>query len=287
MILEQILREGFALAHRRLGLILIDIFWKAIWLAITVAALFLVFTWFGSQLQSMQWQATNIPALNAWLAATVFQQFWDEHAGEFLAALLLVICVSGLLWFSLEAFFRRRIVRSILNGEQRGLKPATTCPFKVFLGSRALKSFLLGTAALLLILIAFGGDPSSPLSEWPALWRETRGAAIVSLVIFAGLTFLLTLLETLLRSDALDLLGTDLIRVTGLIGMLLLFELMIGLSLLTAMVAGFLNVARATEAILMSVMLVIVMFILSVFHSYLLLVRFSTVGIMKRNVIDV
>src|SRR5207249_2895198 len=106
-------------------------------------------------------------------------------------------------------------------------------------GSRTLKSFVLGTAALLLILIAFGGDPTIPLSEWPALWRETRGAAIVSLVIFAGLTFLLTLLETLLRSDALDLLGTDLIRVTGLIGMLLLFESMIGSSLLIAMVAGF------------------------------------------------
>ncbi len=300
MILEQMLREGFALAHRRLGLILVDILWKAIWLAVTVAALFLVFGWFGWQLQSIEWQSTDIPAVNAWLAATALRQFWNAHAGEFLAAFLSILCFSALVWFSLEAFFRRRIVRSVLNGHvvaglsprskpggERGVKPATTCAFKVFIGSSVLKSMVLGTAALLLILIAFVRYPTIPLAEWSALWLETRGIAVAGLVIFAALAFLLTVFETLLRSDALDLLGTDLIRVTGLIGTLVLFESLIGASLLSAVVAGFLHVARATEAIMMLAMLVLVMFILSVFHSYLLLVRFSTVGIMRRNVIDV
>ncbi len=288
MILEQMLREGFALAHRRLGLILVDILWKAIWLAVTVAALFLVFGWFGWQLQSIEWQSTDIPAVNAWLAATALRQFWNAHAGEFLAAFLSILCFSALVWFSLEAFFRRRIVRSVLNGHvvaglsprskpggERGVKPATTCAFKVFIGSSVL------------ILIAFVRYPTIPLAEWSALWLETRGIAVAGLVIFAALAFLLTVFETLLRSDALDLLGTDLIRVTGLIGTLVLFESLIGASLLSAVVAGFLHVARATEAIMMLAMLVLVMFILSVFHSYLLLVRFSTVGIMRRNVIDV
>ncbi|PYS05338.1 MAG: hypothetical protein DMG12_08130 [Acidobacteria bacterium] len=264
-----------------------------------MAALFLVFGWFGWQLQSIEWQSTDIPAVNAWLAATALRQFWNAHAGEFLAAFLSILCFSALVWFSLEAFFRRRIVRSVLNGHvvagliprspgfERGLKPATTCAFKVFLGSSVLKSMVLGTAALLIILIAFVRYPTIPLAEWSALWLETRGIAVAGLVIFAALAFLLTVFETLLRSDALDLLGTDLIRVTGLIGTLLLFESLIGASFLIAVIAGFLHVARATEAIMMFAMSVLVMFILSVFHSYLLLVRFSTVGIMRRNVIDV
>src|SRR6266566_5026261 len=228
MILEQMLREGFALAHRRLGLILVDILWKAIWLAVTVAALFLVFGWFGWQLQSIEWQSTDIPAVSAWLAAAALRQFWNAHAGEFLAAFLSILCFS-----------------------------------------------------------AFVRYPTIPLAEWSALWLETRGIAVAGLVIFAALAFLLTVFETLLRSDALDLLGTDLIRVTGLIGTLLLFESLIGASFLIVVIAGFLHVARATEAIMMFAMSVLVMFILSVFHSYLLLVRFSTVGIMRRNVIDV
>ena len=67
----------------------------------------------------------------------------------------------------------------------------------------------------------------------------------------------------------------------------MLFESMLGASLLIALVAGFLNVASATGAITMTVILVIAALFRSLIHSYLLLVRFSTVGIMRRNALDV
>src|SRR5438876_655924 len=84
------------------------------------------------------------------------------------------------------------------------------------------------------LFIVFGRYLTTPPAEWPGMWPDTRGIAIASLVTLAALTFLLTIVETLLRTDAMDLLGTDLIRVTGVIGTLLLFESMIGASLLVA-----------------------------------------------------
>jgi len=291
MILEQMLRKGFALAHRRLGLILVDLVWKATWLAITAAALLLVFGWFGAQLQSIEWR-------NTWLLTTVLRQFWDEHGAEFWGGILLALCFSAMAWFVLEAFFRRRMVHALTgDGGRRpnselqefGLRPPSpVCPrISALLAFRALKLIVLAGAGTTLFFIAFGEYLTTPLSEWPAMWTETRGTAIAGFVTFAGLAFLLTIFETLLRTDALDLLGTDLIRAAGLIGILLLFEWMIGASLLIGVVAGFLHVAGATGAMTMFVILVFVMLLRSVFHSYLLVVRFSTVGIMRRNIVNV
>jgi len=246
---------------------------------VSLAALFLVFGWFGAQLRSITWNDTYMPAKNAWLIAVVLRQFWDNHAGQLAGSTATVLCFSALLWFNLEAFFRRRIVQRVLGG------PA--CAHKTFLASRALKIVVLTAAGMTLFLITFSPYLTTPPSQWPGLWPETRGIAIASFVTFAGLAFLLTIFETLLRTGAMDLLGTDLIRVTSLIGSLVLFESMLGASLLIALVAGFLNVASATGAITMTVILVIAALFRSLIHSYLLLVRFSTVGIMRRNALDV
>jgi len=79
----------------------------------------------------------------------------------------------------------------------------------------------------------------------------------------------------------------DLFGVTGLIGTLVLFESLIGASLLVVVIAGFLNVANAAGALAMLAVTTLVLLIFNFLHSYLLVVRFSAVGIMRRNVIDV
>jgi hypothetical protein len=66
-----------------------------------------------------------------------------------------------------------------------------------------------------------------------------------------------------------------------------LFESFVAGSLLLLTVAGFLNVSSAGQALVMFVVAGVVLFILVFLHSYLLLVRFSAVGIMRRNVFDV
>jgi hypothetical protein len=102
-----------------------------------------------------------------------------------------------------------------------------------------------------------------------------------------AVAFCLTLIETLIRSDAVELLGTDLIRVTGLIGILMSFEMMVAASFLVMLATGFGNVTRLGDALAMLGLAGIAAVLLSIFHSYLLLVRFSAVAIMRQNVVAV
>ena len=50
---------------------------------------------------------------------------------------------------------------------------------------------------------------------------------------------------------------------------------------------GFVNVARLADAVTMLGAAAVVIVFLNLFHSYLLLVRFSAVDIMRRNVVEV
>ena len=132
-----------------------------------------------------------------------------------------------------------------------------------------MKAAILGTTFVLLVLISIAG------------------AITVAAVIFIAVAFFLTLLDTLIRSDAVELLGTDLIRVTGLLGILLLFETMITASFVIIVFAEFLNVTRLADGLVMIGTAALVVLFLNLLHSYLLLVRFSAIGIMRENVVEV
>ena len=102
-----------------------------------------------------------------------------------------------------------------------------------------------------------------------------------------AIVFFLTLLDSLIRADAVDLLGTDLFRVSGLLGILMSFESMIAASFVVILVAGFVNVTRGLDALVMLGAACVAVLFLSFLHSYLLLVRFSAIAIMRRNVVEV
>ncbi len=159
--------------------------------------------------------------------------------------------------------------------------------FSTCLFSSLAKKLVLAAAALTLGLITFGGFLITPFPEWPALWSETEGALIISLVAFMGLAFFLTILDTLIRSDAIDLFGTDLIRVSGVIVILLLLEILIAASIAIIVITGLLNIGNAAEGIATVGLAVGGVLLMSLLHSYLLLVRFSAVGIMRHNVIEI
>lgn len=256
--LARVLREGFAQAHRRPGLILLDVFWKAVWLALTLIGLLIVAWQFVSHLQ---WQTTNIRAVDALVAASLLRRAWNEYGGEFLGGLLAVFGFSGLAWLFLEAVFRRKLVVA-------GFSPRPG--LIVFIATNLAKLAILAASVVVIALLASG----------------SREAAVAAIPGFAALAFLLTIIDTLIRSDAVDLLGADLLGVTGLIGTLLLFEFLVVASLLVAVIFGFLNVSNFGEAIAMFAVTTLVLFFFNFLHSYLLVVRFSAVGIMRRNVID-
>jgi hypothetical protein len=254
--LSDILRAAFARAHERRGLVFLDMLWKAVWLVCTVAASGLVVAWFGSKLRGLEWEDTGTRALNTLIAAEAVGEFWSAMKAEIVGAVLIVILLSVTAWFVLEALFRLRFVN-------------ISASFPIFLLSNIAKSVVIATAALILVPI----------------WL--KGAPFLACFIFLGLVFCLALVETLIRADAVELLGTDLIRVTVLIGILMSFEMMVAASFVVMLTAGFLNVARLGEALAMLGISGMAALFLTVLHSYLLLVRFSAVDIMRQNVVAV
>ena len=273
--LDQILREAFRLAHLRLRLIFLDLLWKVIWLVLTLAALLLVAAWFGSEFRAIGWMNTGNRAVNAALAFAILRQFWAVHRTEMFVAVATALFFSLVIWFVLEAAFRSRIV----SGRPRS--------FDTFLLSNVLKCLVVTAAGSALAAICFGRYFVTPVAEWRQLWPDTRGAALIALVTVAALAFLLTIFDTLIRSDAIELLGTDLIRVTGLVGILVLTETMIGGSWAVIIGLGILNIAGWREALAVLGAAAVATVFTNVLHSYLLLVRFSAVDIMRQNVVEV
>jgi hypothetical protein len=254
--LAAVIRDGFASAHRRPGLILLDVFWKLIWLLLTTVAFLSAATWFTSSLRGIEWDDSGARALNGLIVATVLREFWNAKRAEILVMLIMVLAISALVWLVLEAFFRRRLADGASS-------------YNIFLASGFLRSALTVLAGFVALLIWIAGAPA------------------IGIVSFCAFAFLLTLLDSLIRADAVDLLGTDLIRVAGLIGILMSLEGLVTASFIAILAAGFLNVARAADALAMLGATAAVIVILSLLHSYLLLVRYSAIAIMRRNVVEV
>ena len=257
MTLTDALRAGFALAHQRVGLVFLDVLWKGIWIVISIGALFVAASWITSDLLAISWEDARVGAVNGLMAAALLRRFWSANQTVILSILGLVMVLTIVTWLVLEALFRRKFVAR------------TTGTFRILLLSSAAKYAILLATSLLLIPAAFAG------------------AVTIAIVAFVALGFLLTLLDTLIRADATDLLGTDLFRVAGLLGILMSFEGMVAGSLGTLLVAGFSNVASSVDAMAMFGAALVAVLFLSLLHSYLLLVRFSAIAIMRQNVVDV
>jgi len=311
--LDDLLRGAFRLAHRRLGVVFLDLVWKAIWFALTATALLLVAAWFGLMSRSIAWLDTGNRSADIAVGIAVVREFWEAHRDRVFLAVATVLFASLVIWFVLEAAFRAKIcppplgeggaplvrrVRVSRLGETCDPRPARQpagCRadlsqgerFGTFLVASVLKCLFLTNAAFAFGAICFSRYFVSPFAEWGQMWPDTRGAALIVVLTLAALGFLLTTLETLVRSDAIELLGTDLFRVAGLIGILLLFETMISGSCALMVGVGFLSVSGWRDALLMLGTAAVGMAFMTVLHSYLLVVRFSAVVIMRQNVVEV
>jgi len=299
--LSDVLREAFRLANRRLHLFFFDVIWKAIWFMLTVALLLLVAVWFGSRIQAITWMDTGNRSVNTAVAFALLRQFWVLYRAQMFGAIAAVLFLSLFVWFLLEAAVRAHFPlplgesRVRVSGLGKSGDPHPTLSqrervqprFNTFLFSNVLKCLVITSTIVVLAAICFSRYFVTPPSEWRQLWPDTRGGVLVAIVIIAGLGLLLAILETLIRSDAIELFGTDLFRVTGLIGILLLFEAMISGSCAVIIAMGFLNIEGWKTALLVLGAAAVAIVFLNVLHSYLLLVRFSAVGIMRQNVVEI
>ena len=313
--LDDLLRGAFRLAHRRLGVVFLDLLWKAIWLGLTAILLILVAAGFGSRIWSVAWLDAGNSTVNTAVAFALLRGFYEVHRAQILGAVAAVLFLSLVIWFVLEAAFRCKMLHPLPLGEGRvrvsglgksrnpqpslrlrpiGLALRALCQgergshgFSVFLFSNLLKSIFLTNAGLAFGAICFWRYFVNPFAEWNQMWPDTRGAALIVVLTLAALGFLLTTIETLVRSDAIELFGTDLFRLAGLIGILLLFETMISGSCAVMIGVGFLSVSGWRDALLMLGTAAVGFAFMTVLHSYLLIVRFSAVVIMRQNGVEV
>jgi hypothetical protein len=264
---------AFTLANRRLRLVFFDMLWKSVWLAVTMGMLLASFVWFADRVQSIGWESTGVPGLDDLVAGSLLRQIWQAYSGTYFMMLCGVVVLSAGLWLILEAFVRSRIVE---NGS-----------FGVFLASHFFTLAVLGSAALFFASIAFGPYVQTPWSQWRDLWVDTRGALLVSAIVLGLLTFAGSALETLIRTDAVPLLGKDLFGVAGVIGTLAGFEAMIGSAAFIGILATLLNASGMDEIAVVALLAGAVIVFLSLLHSYLLVVRFFAVGIMRHDAVDI
>jgi hypothetical protein len=181
------------------------------------------------------------------------QQFWVRYRFDLLLAMAGLFVWTMGLWIFLEAYFR--------GGSGR---------FWVFAGSSVARLAILSSSAILLGTIAYRG--------------RAGGTYIVGILVFLALAFLVTIAETLIRQDAVELWGSNLAATAAVMGVCFTFEA------LTLAVAGsitaalMLTASRPVEFAAAGLLAVVLLMIWSVFHSYLLVVRYSTIDIMRQDV---
>src|SRR5262245_54346430 len=278
MSLNEVLSAGFSTANRRLGGVFLDLLWKIAWAAATVAALLLLASWISSQRGSLQ--MNRVPLQNPVAAALLTRELWNRYAASLFWTGVLIVAFSKTVWVLLEAYFRAGILSIDGSFFQKASQH-----FRLFIASSLMKTVFCAAAGAFLLLIVFGRYLSSPVSDWRVLWPETRPVFFVALIIWATIWFVMTLLETLVRSRSLELLGTDLFTVVGLMATLVTFEGMMG----AAVVIGIILVASiatgSAGALLTLAAVGLGVLGLTVLHSYLLLVRFSSLAALELSAV--
>jgi hypothetical protein len=270
-------RDGFLLAMRRPHLLILDLIAKLTWLILTVTVFGIAGIWFASGVQltnsAVQAFQSGVPAL---VAVTLIQSVISNGSALVETFAVGAITCFGT-WILLEAFVRG----GLLPLTDRTFVQDAADHFLRYLWVGLIRRTTLGLGAVLAALIALGPLLTMPVAEWAQIWPDVRWAALAGLGILVLLAFGLMTIETLIRSDAIELLGVDLSRIVGIVLVLALVE------------AGVVLGALAASALIMQwlgspggLVLAGILFagVLSVSHSYILLVRYSAVGIMRRDI---
>ena len=265
---------GFGLATRRPHFILIDMIAKLAWMIGSGLILGGFSLWFLSRIpideSDLVWFQSGVPG------ATLlgFLSSIRTNLSPLVWMLVLSSGVSLLWWTALEASVRGGILPLTGNSLIRD----ATLNFTRFLLTGLIRRSILVTIAILVGLVSFGPLLTTPMTQWPSVWPDVRWAAVAGAVVIALVAFFLTILDTLIRCNALELLGRSLSGVLLVIGVPAVMEL--GFWAFAASLA-FIAVMTPTAPGVVIALTGFLIVALSVVHSYLLLARYSAVGIMR------
>lgn len=262
---------------RRPHLLILDLMAKLAWLILTVTVFGLAGIWYASGVQftnsDVQALQSGVPAL---VAVTLLQSVVSNGSALVATfAVAVVMCFGS--WVLLEAFVRG----GLLPLTDRTFVQDAADHFLRYLWVGLIRRTTLGIGAVLVALIALGPLLTMPVAEWAQIWPDVRWAALAGLGILVLLAFGLMTIETLIRSDAMEALGQDLSRVVGIVLVLALVEVGVVFGALAASALILQWLGSPGDLILAGILFVGV---LSVSHSYILLVRYSAVGLMRRDI---
>jgi len=254
-----VLESGIVLSLARLRMFVLDLLWKSLYLISVFILVFAGAAYFLNELGSFHWQGPELTTSNPILLGMVAAELWKQLSGEVAwIGIGTILAAMGLCIFY-EAIFRG------------GLRQ-----FWFYAGSRIVSFVVIASAAIFL----------------SALVLRDRSVEVLSLsaAIFIGVWFIVNAGETLVRRQALDLMATELQTVSGVMGILLGLHLL--LTIATAAIVWFgitvMEHAVSASQVFGVVLLMVVAFVFAAaVHSYLLVVRYSAIDIMRNNVVEV
>ena len=228
----------------------LDILWRCIWLVCSFLAVGLFGLALVVKLGSVDWEGPVLGASNPILLVTALRKFWHAYGVTLLAQLGLLLLILSGFWIALEALFR---------GGRKG--------FWVYLGTSVGRLSLLAAAVALLGMLALRDD--------------TGGALLIGAVTILGLWFLVSLLETAIRKDALVVIAVDFPKLLAVFGTLMAAEVFLAVVLWGSAVAALRSPSSSSASgIALAIIGVVVPFWM-LLHSYLVAVRFSAIEIMS------
>jgi hypothetical protein len=191
----------------------------------------------------------------------------------------LTVAASVLVWLVMESWFRSRLLP---DG-----RSASRSRFRIFLATGVTRILVMLTGLLMMLGVTLWPFLTVPVGLWSDVWSETRGVTIVGVVVLAALLFAVTLADTLVRANAVPLFGRHMLEVTGIVGTLMFIDACLSLCALIVTVGVMLQTSNAVEFAAAVAAAGVAAFLLTAMRSYLLLVRFFAIDIMRRGVIDV
>jgi hypothetical protein len=224
-------------------------FWRFVWVVLAFGMSIIAGGAAMSEWGALVGQGPDLGASNPIIVLAALRQFWEEYGALLVATAGALALTLLLLWVVLEALFR---------GGWKG--------FWTYLGTGIARVMLLfGTLGIFIQL---------------SMQDESGGALLVGIVVVLGMWFLVGGLESVVRRNAVDLLATDLPKLSAVVGLLRFIEAGIAFLLLGSAAAAWM---RASDKGLIGIWFTMVLLFWMFIQSYLVAVRYSAIDIMRRD----
>jgi len=234
-----------------------DLIWKFLFFICSIVLIFGVVAWLVQDLRKFQWQGPELTPSNPILLVMALGELWRAYSGAMAWAAFGVFLGVALLWIAFEALFR--------GGPKH---------IWLYASSRVASAAVMGSAVILLAALSVRGGIQS---------------GILSAIVLLGLWLMVSIAETLVRRNAMQLLAADLLLVLGAMGSILGIHISLtAAAVATASIGAslLLQASRPDQFLAAAFLTLVAILLWTIVHSYLLVVRYSTIDIMRGNVVD-